>query len=72
MLAKKGFKESFNFYHEFTLMLFCLFCVGVASQTIIPKLEFGIVSLGIVDRNLWGTINLIPGKVFLIFIANAS
>lgn len=62
--AKKNSKQTVNIYREIVLLFFILFCVGVASQTIIPKLEFGMVSFGIVGRNLWGAVNLIPGKVF--------
>lgn len=64
LFAKNRSKHPLNIYREIAIMLFTLFCVGVASQTIIPKLEFGMVSVGIVNRNLWGTVNFIPGKVF--------
>lgn len=64
LFAKNHSKSPLNIYREIAIILFTLFCVGVASQTIIPKLEFGMVSVGIVNRNLWGTVNLIPGKVF--------
>ena len=63
-VAKKA-GHKINWAHEIVLCLFVMFCVGVASQTIIPKLEFGNVSAGIVNRNLLGEINLIPGKVFV-------
>ncbi len=62
-LKKKGIQ--INWLHEVGIFLFFMFVVGVASQTVIPKLEFGIVSSGIVNRNLFGEINLIPGKVFV-------
>lgn len=57
--------QKINWYHEIGLCLFVMFLVGVASQTIIPKLEFGNVAPGIINRNLIGEINLIPGMVFL-------
>lgn len=57
-------KRKFNILHEIVLLLFVMFCVGVASQTIIPKIEFGTAGVGIVYENLFGEINLIPGKVF--------
>lgn len=63
-VAKKA-GHKINWAHEIVLCLFVMFCVGVASQTIIPKLEFGNVSAGIVNRNLLGEINLIPGMVFV-------
>ena len=63
-VAKKN-GHKINWAHEIVLCLFVMFCVGVASQTIIPKLEFGNVSAGIVNRNLLGEINLIPGMVFV-------
>ena len=62
-LKKKGIQA--NWLHEVGILLFFMFAVGVASQTMIPKLEFGIVSSGIVNRNLFGEINLILGKVFV-------
>lgn len=62
-MKKKGIHA--NWYHEVGLCLFFMFTVGVASQTIIPKLEFGNVSAGIVNGNLFGEINLIPGMVFV-------
>lgn len=52
-----------NYYHELGIIVFITLCVGIASQTIIPKIEFG-VNNGILDDNLLGEINLIPGKVF--------
>lgn len=57
-------KKHFNMLHEVVLLLFCMFCVGVASQTVIPKLEFGVNGIGFVNGNLSGRINLIPGRVF--------
>lgn len=53
-----------NWRHEAGLLLFAMFCAGVASQTVIPKLEFG-GTTPIVDGNLFGEVNLIPGKVFI-------
>lgn len=53
-----------NWWHEVGLLLFVMFCVGVASQTVIPKLEFG-GTTPIVNGNLFGEVNLIPGKVFV-------
>ena len=38
-------KKEFNWYHETGLFLFVIFLVGLASQTIIPKFEFGIYDL---------------------------
>lgn len=62
-VTKKAGRKT-NRLHEIGFCLFVMLCVGVASQTIIPKLEFGNVSAGIVNRNLLGEINLIPGMVF--------
>lgn len=53
-----------NWWHETGLLLFAMFCVGVASQTVIPKIEFG-GTTPIVNGNLFGEVNLIPGKVFV-------
>ena len=54
-----------TFWHELGLGLLVLFAVGVASQTVIPKLEFGQGTLGIVNQNLAGRLNLIPGMLFV-------
>lgn len=64
IVAKKKNKNNINFYHEIGTITFFMICIGIASQTIIPKIEFG-VSSGILNENLLGEINLIPGKVFL-------
>lgn len=60
-LINKRKRSTINWHHEFGLLIFGLYCVGVASQTFIPKLEFGRNSF-IVNQNLHGEINLIPGK----------
>ncbi len=56
-------KRKTNWYREALLFCFTLFCAGLASQTVIPKLEFGINGLGIVQNGVHKT-NLIPFKVF--------
>jgi len=63
MFKKKGIKTSQ--WHEIGLVLFAVFLVGLASQTIIPKIEFGVVGLNIVNHNLESKINLMPGQVFV-------
>ncbi len=60
---KKGIRTSQ--WHEIGLVLFAIFLVGLASQTIIPKIEFGVGGLNIVNHNLESKINLIPGQVFV-------
>lgn len=55
-------KKKTNWYHEIGLFVFVLFIVGLASQTIIPKFEFGINGFGIVKNGIHKT-NLIPFKV---------
>ena len=59
-MKKHGIKTTF--LHELGVILFSLFLAGLASQTVIPKIEFGNVPLGIV--NGYGGINLIPFMVF--------
>jgi glycopeptide antibiotics resistance protein len=59
---KKGMK--LNWYHEIGVLVFLLVTVGIASQTAIPKLQFG-GSNFIINGNLSGGINLIPGMVFI-------
>lgn len=63
-LSVKKKKYPMNLYHEIGFLVFIMFCVGVASQTMIPKIEFG-ATFGIVNGNLSGEVNLIPGKVFI-------
>jgi len=59
---KKGLK--LNWYHEVGVLIFILATVGLASQTAIPKIEIGGSSF-IVNGNLSGEVNLIPGMVFI-------
>lgn len=64
LFIRKNRGINLNLYHEFGLLFFIMFCVGLASQTIIPKIEFGGNNL-IVDGNLNGEINFILGTVFI-------
>jgi glycopeptide antibiotics resistance protein len=59
----KKVKIKTNKWHEAGVLVFIVFLVGLASQTIIPKIEFGYGGLGIVGARQ-GEINLIPFKVF--------
>ncbi len=63
VFKKKGIKTSL--WHEIAIVLFAIFLAGLASQTIIPKIEFGVGGLNIVNHNLESKINLIPGQVFV-------
>lgn len=54
--------QKVNWYHESSLFIFVIFIVGLASQTIIPKFEFGITGFNIVKSGIHDT-NLIPFKV---------
>lgn len=63
VFEKRGIKTSQ--WHEIGLVLFAVFLVGLASQTIIPKIEFGVGGLNIVNHNLESKINLMLGQVFL-------
>lgn len=60
ILSKKS--KKINWYHEIAFFLFVLFIVGLLSQTIIPKFEFGMNGFGIVKGGIHQT-NLIPFKV---------
>lgn len=55
-------KLKVNWYREITLLLFVLFIIALASQTIIPKFEFGVNGVDIV-KNRKHTTNFIPFKV---------
>ena len=48
-----------NLYHEIALMIFALFMVGLDSQTLLPRFEFGAQGLTLQQDGLDG-INLIP------------
>ena len=61
-LKKRGLQTSV--FHEIGMCIFFMFLVGLASQTIIPKLEFGNGTTGLVNGNLIGEMNFIPGMVF--------
>lgn len=58
----KSKKRKLNWFREAAMLVFVLFAVGLASQTIIPKFEFGVNGFGIVQERVHKT-NLIPFKV---------
>ena len=60
----KSKKIKVNWYREIGLFVFVLFIVGLASQTIIPKFEFGVNGFQIIKNGIHET-NLIPFKVIL-------
>ena len=62
LIALKHRDEKPNWLHEIALCLFVLWCAGTASQTIIPKFEFGISGFGIIASRIH-EINLIPFRV---------
>ncbi|MBR4305368.1 MAG: VanZ family protein [Ruminiclostridium sp.] len=55
-------KLGINWYHEAALLVFVIFIVGLASQTVIPQLEINENGIGIVQNRVHKT-NLIPFKV---------
>lgn len=61
MLRKSSRK--FNLYHEIALLIFVIFIVGLASQTVIPKIELGINGNINILKNGTHGINLLPLKV---------
>ena len=60
----KSRKLPFNKCREAALLVFVSFLTGLASQTVIPKFEFGVNGFGIVQSGVHTT-NLIPFKVFV-------
>lgn len=60
-LRSKGVRTTL--WHEAGLLVFALFLVGLASQTVIPKLEFDGGAVRILSGGASG-INLIPLRVF--------
>lgn len=61
MLRKSSRK--FNLYHEIALLIFVIFVVGLASQTVIPKIELGINGNINILKNGTHGINLLSLKV---------
>ncbi|MBO5981462.1 MAG: VanZ family protein [Clostridia bacterium] len=59
----KARRRKTDWRREMLLFCFALFCAGLASQTVIPKFEFGIGGFGIANTGIHQT-NLIPFKVF--------
>ena len=53
----------YNWYREAALLVFVLFSVGLASQAILPELEFGRDGFRIITEGTHTT-NLIPFRVF--------
>lgn len=62
LIVLKHRREKINWLREIALCLFVLWCAGTASQTIIPKFEFGISGFGIVESRI-REVNLIPFRV---------
>ena len=57
-------KIDVSWFRELTMLIFVLFCVGLASLTVIPRFEFGISGFDVVENGVHGT-NLIPLLVFV-------
>lgn len=58
----KNAKKKINYYHETALLIFIIFLVGLLSQTIIPKFEYGINGFHIIKTRIHKT-NLLPFTV---------
>ena len=56
-------KGAGNLWREAALLVFMLYLVGLASQTIIPKIQFGAHWLDIPERD-YSTLNLVPFMIF--------
>ncbi|SCY91497.1 VanZ family protein [Alkaliphilus peptidifermentans] len=60
-LHKKDKEVKVKFWHEAGIIVFGLYLVGLASQTVIPKLEYGIGGISIIGGGIdHSRINLIP------------
>ena len=55
--------KSMNWHREIALFLFVIFCIGLASQTIIPKFELGIDGKISIAQDRVHNTNLIPFRV---------
>lgn len=60
-ITLKSKNKNINWYHETAMFIFVIFIVGLASQTIIPKFEFG-NGFSIIKNRIHST-NLVPFKV---------
>lgn len=56
-------KPPVNWYHEVGLFLFALFLTGLASQTIIPKLEFTMEGVSLMGYSWPPRANLVPFRI---------
>ena len=63
-VLRKDESKQFNLVRECMLMIFVLYLVGLASQTIFPKIEFGNGGISIVGA-FQHRYNLIPFSVFI-------
>ncbi len=56
-------KPPVNWHHEAGLFLFALFLTGLASQTIIPKLEFTVEGVSLMGYSWPPRVNLVPFRI---------
>lgn len=61
MILKRR-KQHINRYHEIPLFLFTIYLCGLASQTILPRIEYGVNGLHILSGGVHTT-NLVPFRV---------
>ena len=70
-LHKRGRHTTWR--HELAFCVFLLFLAGLASQTVVPRLEFGVGGLAIMGGGKTGLrINLIPFRIFADSLASGT
>lgn len=70
-LHKRGRHTTWR--HELAFCVFLLFLAGLASQTVVPRLEFGVGGLAIMGGGQTGLrINLIPFRIFADSLASGT
>lgn len=60
---KNNNEKNINWYREVALFIFVIFCIGLASQTIIPKFEIGMDGKVTIAKDRIHDTNLIPFRV---------
>lgn len=64
LIYKISNRTKTNWYHEIALVIFVLFIIGLASQTIIPKTGIDI-NVGLkTNKKIFSGVNIIPFKMF--------
>ena len=58
--------------HELMILLFAVFICGLVSQTILPKIEFSLPDIVIINSKTESSFNFIPGKIITVSVEYLS